>query len=662
MKLSDLANKYHLDISKYDPQQLILGFNIEKEHNENPETDVVNNSGDLLKIAMAHLDELPDYYTRLNKMEKESGVEEYRFVTEKELIAMSKLDEKAVSKNQQQLFGMALAYKRGELKNASKTVKDLADSMSDKKLKDFAKTKHKGLPEKVDEAKELFNVVAKRNGKLVKFNKKPLNRSEAGDLAADVAKAKIPSVDRKTLDIIPINEAMYGKNKFKADAKASKDLSKDEKSFTSWLEKNYQNLMKMSGDVEGIIAMIEKDAKSISMSDAKKNQYIDTLRKQKNKVGVQTYLTNAYMKGKGFGVREIKEAVNLNQKDIEKIKQDIEKKTGAYIHDVELQNNGTLEVWAQAGSNIMGGIKSVLKSKGLSSKFDLKNAYKQSYGGEHLYAFEILESLEKKVLKESIDRNIMQYDDKDKMPIIAQYEAMNKSGKVNMLDFFEVQIAAFQNGFIEFINFTYNDPKAYEIIINNYDELIKLVNPSDIPECIKPGLSYIKTESKEKPMPNKILKETISRIVKEETEHQKKFRALLDKFGVNSPDELDDEKKKEFFNAVDAGTKAKNESKDVAKIREMVKESLNEAAVAKGFNPKNFVSNMYKIQDLMDKLDRQFSDYDDFVDDVKYGDRKLKGDIKPQQLKNKKKLYKAFDVFKSELEIAKTQLRKVWPR
>ena len=61
-------------------------------------------------------------------------------------------NEKAKSKSQQRFFGMVDAYKKGELKNASKSVKDAASGMSMKQVKDFAKTKHKGLPNHVDES------------------------------------------------------------------------------------------------------------------------------------------------------------------------------------------------------------------------------------------------------------------------------------------------------------------------------------------------------------------------------------------------------------------------------------------------------------------------------------------------------------------------------
>ena len=58
------------------------------------------------------------------------------------------LSEKSVSQAQQKLMGMALAYKRGEMDDASDEVKKVANSMSEKDLEDFAKTKHDGLPAK----------------------------------------------------------------------------------------------------------------------------------------------------------------------------------------------------------------------------------------------------------------------------------------------------------------------------------------------------------------------------------------------------------------------------------------------------------------------------------------------------------------------------------
>jgi len=61
----------------------------------------------------------------------------------------------AKSKSQQRFMGMVRnCQKTGEC--ASDTVKKAAGSMKDKDTEKFAKTKHKGLPEKVTESKLTF--------------------------------------------------------------------------------------------------------------------------------------------------------------------------------------------------------------------------------------------------------------------------------------------------------------------------------------------------------------------------------------------------------------------------------------------------------------------------------------------------------------------------
>ena len=54
--------------------------------------------------------------------------------------------------------------------------------------------------------------------------------------------------------------------------------------------------------------------------------------------------------------------------------------------------------------------------------------------------------------------------------------------------------------------------------------------------------------------------ETVSEEAGDKEEYQKFFRSALKKFGVSEPDELDDDKKKEFYNYVDANWKGDNES------------------------------------------------------------------------------------------------------
>ena len=62
------------------------------------------------------------------------------------------MNEKAVSKQQQKFFGIVRGLQTGKIKDASPAAKKAAASMSKKDVKDFAATKHKGLPKKkVDE-------------------------------------------------------------------------------------------------------------------------------------------------------------------------------------------------------------------------------------------------------------------------------------------------------------------------------------------------------------------------------------------------------------------------------------------------------------------------------------------------------------------------------
>ena len=63
-----------IDWSKFDVEQYRMGLDVELEHGlVDPHTNVTNDDPIMTgKIALAHLSEFPDYYTRLDKMEKEA--------------------------------------------------------------------------------------------------------------------------------------------------------------------------------------------------------------------------------------------------------------------------------------------------------------------------------------------------------------------------------------------------------------------------------------------------------------------------------------------------------------------------------------------------------------------------------------------------------------
>lgn len=70
----EIGEKLGIDWSKFDVEQFRRGMDVELEHGTvDPHTNVSNDDPLVTgKIALAHLNEFSDYYTRLDKMEKEA--------------------------------------------------------------------------------------------------------------------------------------------------------------------------------------------------------------------------------------------------------------------------------------------------------------------------------------------------------------------------------------------------------------------------------------------------------------------------------------------------------------------------------------------------------------------------------------------------------------
>lgn len=73
----EIGDTLGIDWSNFDVEQFRMGLDVELEHGlHDPATDVTGNDPILTgKIALAHLNEFPDYYTRLAKMEREAEEE-----------------------------------------------------------------------------------------------------------------------------------------------------------------------------------------------------------------------------------------------------------------------------------------------------------------------------------------------------------------------------------------------------------------------------------------------------------------------------------------------------------------------------------------------------------------------------------------------------------
>ncbi len=68
-------SKYlNIKFDKFDVEQFRIGLNVELEHGHiNPFTNITNDDPIITgKITLAHLNEYPDYYKRLTKMEEEA--------------------------------------------------------------------------------------------------------------------------------------------------------------------------------------------------------------------------------------------------------------------------------------------------------------------------------------------------------------------------------------------------------------------------------------------------------------------------------------------------------------------------------------------------------------------------------------------------------------
>jgi hypothetical protein len=91
--------------------------------------------------------------------------------------------EKAKSKAQQKFMGMVYAAKQGE-KPASVEIGDVAKGMSKKSAKDYASTKHKGLPQHVNESIQLTE--GQLQAIVRKFGKEVRDFANDGDLDNDL--------------------------------------------------------------------------------------------------------------------------------------------------------------------------------------------------------------------------------------------------------------------------------------------------------------------------------------------------------------------------------------------------------------------------------------------------------------------------------------------
>ena len=147
----------------------------------------------------------------------------------------------ALSQQQQKLMGLALAYKRGKVSpsDVSKSVKNLAKSMSEKELEKFASVKHKGLPKKVGETKT--TMTREEINKLV------------SDAVREVMAEKVNSKNLTSEQKQQYIEAISRYNEYRSVVHRSKTLPEIVGEIKKLVEFASKNMVEESGDwFEGV--------------------------------------------------------------------------------------------------------------------------------------------------------------------------------------------------------------------------------------------------------------------------------------------------------------------------------------------------------------------------------------------------------------------------
>lgn len=109
------------------------------------------------------------------------------------------IDEKSLSKAQQRFMGMVYATKSGEMKAPSPEVASAAAGMTTKQAKDFAKTKHKGLPEKKVSEQMLPEPTTEPVNSMVDKKTELLDKSKIANLK--MIQQKKQQIDRQKLQM-----------------------------------------------------------------------------------------------------------------------------------------------------------------------------------------------------------------------------------------------------------------------------------------------------------------------------------------------------------------------------------------------------------------------------------------------------------------------------
>lgn len=480
------------------------------------------------------------------------------------------LEEKAVSKNQQQFMGMVHAYKKGEMKDAPASVKKAAKGMTKKAAKDFASTKHKGLPTRVDESVvgDIL-IIADENNTYEKFTAELIKQKYImpDELEDPETEKELRAMYDGVKDGSSINEALAPTNDLKS---------------------------KMPDHVKGW-------AKWVAQHSNGEWWYYDSIPRLVPGTGWKNNDRDGYQFGSG-----IKTAPQGWEKSSQELKENkmIKEYTDKNFSGRELINKVNSKKPDAEGAKFIeeffpNGFKSQQKAVQALRASDASPIKKRM--GQYAPMFVHVQ------FHEFTDQAGEKYGVHQTQYYNSNFK--DKPGGEN-----------FNPSVTELYIYKRKDPnnpspqaqkdQAIGTILVKTDEYIK-----DL-ELLRRGGQLgqrVSESTKENKMNTKT--ESIVKRLKEDTEYQKFFKSAMDKFGVKSPKELSDKKKKEFFNYVDKNYKAKSEVKITeeyfpAHAQDSAELKKAKAALANWFNniKSGDVSMRTKVQQL-DVLSDLIDDY-----------------------------------------------------
>lgn len=164
----------------YDADSTIFSCEDGRELNEESDADFVLNNSQ----AYGSIDNMSPEDQKVIKTDIQNG----KLNSNANIKDGIALQEKAKSKSQQHFMGMVNAVQKGELSpdEVGSSVVKAANSMTNKDVDDFASTKHKGLPEKVDEINQ--NNIKEDTQTMIQNNGTSMsNKAQAtGDISIEV--------------------------------------------------------------------------------------------------------------------------------------------------------------------------------------------------------------------------------------------------------------------------------------------------------------------------------------------------------------------------------------------------------------------------------------------------------------------------------------------